>query len=146
MRSTVAQCSFEQYYWLLIRHTMTTSKVILGVVVILAVGFLGGYIYSSLHTSSVGGVMVPTNGMYAENYNPYIRTEGGFLTNYPIKTNSDLTVSGGSIVVTTSNTATSTLVAGCYQFYATSTATALKFQASTTPGIMYSQYGTCPNL
>jgi len=58
----------------------------------------------------------------------------------------DLTVSGGTLTVTTSNTATSTITGGCFQFYATSTATAHKFQASTTPGIMYSQYGTCPNL
>jgi len=58
----------------------------------------------------------------------------------------DPTFNGGTLTVTTANTATSTVIAGCYQFYATSTATALKFQASTTPGIMYSQYGTCPNL
>jgi autotransporter-associated beta strand protein len=58
----------------------------------------------------------------------------------------DATISGGTVNVTTSNTATSTVVAGCYQFYATSTATSQKFLASTTPGIMYSQYGTCPNL
>lgn len=58
----------------------------------------------------------------------------------------DLTLGGGTLDVTTSNTATSTVIAGCYQFYATSTATAQKFQASTTPGIMYSSYGTCPNL
>lgn len=57
----------------------------------------------------------------------------------------DATVNGGTVNVTTSNTATSTIVAGCYQFYATSTATAHRFQASTTPGIMYSAYGTCPN-
>lgn len=58
----------------------------------------------------------------------------------------DLTLGGGTLEVTTSNTATSTVIAGCYQFYATSTATAQKFQASTTPGIMYSSYGSCPNL
>ena len=61
-------------------------------------------------------------------------------------TATDGTFSGGTLNVTTSNTATSTVVGGCFQFYATSTATAHKFQASTTPGAMYSQYGTCPNL
>ena len=50
----------------------------------------------------------------------------------------------GGIVVTTTNTATSSIIVGCYQFYATSTATAQKFMASTTPGPMYSQYGSCP--
>jgi hypothetical protein len=58
----------------------------------------------------------------------------------------DGTVSGGTLNVTTANTATSTIIGGCYQFYATSTATAQKFQATTTPGLMFSTYGTCPNL
>ena len=59
---------------------------------------------------------------------------------------SRVTITGKTLNVATANTATSTIIGGCFQFYATSTATALKFQASTTPGIMYSQYGTCPNL
>lgn len=125
---------------------MTTTTKVIGVVVALVIGFFGGTIYSSLHTSTVVGSSAPTNGMLAENYDPYIRSEGGFLTNYPIQTNSDLTVKGGSLTVTSSNTATSTVVAGCYQFYATSTATSQIFQASTTPGAMYSQYGMCPNI
>lgn len=62
-----------------------------------------------------------------------------------ITTTADSTIGGGTLTVTTSNTATSTIIGGCYQFYATSTATAHKFQASTTPGVMYSQYGSCPN-
>lgn len=53
---------------------------------------------------------------------------------------------GKTVTVGTTNTATSTLIVGCIQFYATSTATVQKFQASTTPGTMYSQYGRCPNL
>lgn len=77
----------------------------------------------------------------------------GGTTNYDaLSLSSSLTVSGDGVVsggtlnITTSNTATSTVVAGCYEFYATSTATAQKFQASTTPGAMYSQYGACPRL
>lgn len=58
----------------------------------------------------------------------------------------DVNIGGGTLNVRTANTATSTIIGGCFQFYATSTATALKFQASTTPGVMYSQYGSCPNL
>lgn len=58
----------------------------------------------------------------------------------------DSVFGGGTLNITTANTATSTLVAGCWQFYATSTATALNYTASTTPGIMYSSYGACPNL
>lgn len=68
------------------------------------------------------------------------------LTNGSIISSGDATISGGTLNITTANTATSTLVAGCWEFYATSTATALKFQASTTPGVMYSQYGACPRL
>lgn len=64
----------------------------------------------------------------------------------PVASTGDASFAGGTLTVTTSNTATSTITGGCFQFYATSTATAQKFQASTTPGIMYSQYGTCPNL
>lgn len=54
------------------------------------------------------------------------------------------TVSGRTLTVTTSNTSTSTLVVGCVQMYATSTATAMKLQPTTTPGIALWQYGTCP--
>lgn len=76
--------------------------------------------------------------------NPFSFTQG--LTATTVTTSGDATVSGGTLNVTTANTATSTIIGGCFQFYATSTATALKFQASTTPGVMYSQYGACPNL
>ena len=56
------------------------------------------------------------------------------------------TTLNGNIVVTTTNTATSSIQAGCWQFYATSTVTAHRFLASTTPGIMYSDYGKCPRI
>ena len=57
-----------------------------------------------------------------------------------------------NVVVTTSNTATSTITVGCFQSYATSTATslALRFTASTTAPtngsgvIPVVSYGTCP--
>lgn len=67
---------------------------------------------------------------------------GGARDQFSVSNTGKLTT--GNVVVTTSNTATSTLTVGCIQFYATSTATAQKFMASTTPGVMYSQYGTCP--
>ena len=56
------------------------------------------------------------------------------------------TTMNGNLTVTTTNAATSTVSAGCYEFTATSTATWQKFQASTTPGVMYSQYGRCPRI
>ena len=56
------------------------------------------------------------------------------------------TTMSSNLVVTTANTATSSIQVGCIQFYATSTATAHRFLASTTPGIMYSAYGNCPRI
>ena len=126
---------------------MTNLKIWALAVIALVVGF--GVGYGVFHSSSKLGGM---SSMLAESYIPYLYSNGGYYSALPIQTTSsltaggDLTVSGGTVNVTTSNTATSTLVVGCIQFYATSTATALKFQASTTPGVMISQYGTCPNL
>ena len=70
----------------------------------------------------------------------------GTSNQFSVNGSGDVVVGGGTLNVTTSNTATSTIIGGCFQFTATSTATWQKFQASTTPGIMYSSYGTCPNL
>ena len=56
------------------------------------------------------------------------------------------TTMNSNLIVTTANTATSSIQVGCVQFYATSTATAQRFLASTTPGIMYSDYGKCPKI
>ncbi|MDE1940979.1 MAG: hypothetical protein KGI66_02555 [Patescibacteria group bacterium] len=129
-------------------------KLVIGAVVVLAVGFIVGRLFNSSQALPAGGA---SGTKLAENYDPYIRVNGGFYSALPVQTTNtltsaaftatgDATVSGGTLNVTTADTATSTLVVGCIQFYATSTATALKFQASTTPGVMYSQYGTCPNL
>ena len=69
----------------------------------------------------------------------------------------DVTLSGGNgaLVVTTSNSATSTVSVGCIQTYATSTATSvhLEFHASSslanstngaTAGLVVWKYGNCP--
>ena len=88
-----------------------------------------------------------TQGLKAGTSNQLVISNAGAITTSGAITGTgDATISGGTMTVTTSNTATSTITGGCFQFYATSTATAHKFQASTTPGIMYSDYGTCPNL
>lgn len=88
-----------------------------------------------------GGTRFP-NGISADSTSPI----AGEVRGTTLTLTGDGVVSGGTLNITTANTATSTVIAGCVQFYATSTATALKFQASTTPGVMYSQYGSCPNL
>lgn len=116
------------------------NVVILGVVIVLL--FLAA---SPKKSVTVGGGDYNQTKQYfldgfdvGQNANLTVNGSGAITT--------DLTVSGGTLNLTTSNTATSTIVAGCVEFYATSTATALKFQASTTPGVMYSQYGACPRL
>ena len=61
----------------------------------------------------------------------------------------DAVVGGGTLTVTTSNTATSTAIVGCIQTYATSTATPVFLQATTTKAggvAAYFLFGTCPNL
>ena|SRR3990167_4323525 len=56
------------------------------------------------------------------------------------------TTLNSNLIVTTTNTATSSIQVGCVQFYATSTDTAHRFLASTTPGKMVSAYGKCPKI
>lgn len=69
----------------------------------------------------------------------------------------DATVSGGSFTLTTSNSATSTATIGCFQTYATSTATAIRMgydltstttvknqYGTTVGGFVTWGYGTCP--
>lgn len=122
-----------------------TNKIIAIIAVLGCVLGIIGIFRPTISSSSFGST-VPSTGLLIENYDPYVRSAGGITTGLPILDTSDLTVKGGSLVVTSSNIATSTVVAGCFQFYATSTATSLIFQASTTPGAMYSQYGSCPNI
>ena len=92
--------------------------------------------------------------MLAENYDPYIRYNGGFNTALPVTTSGALTT--GSLSVPTTNAATSTTSLGCIQTTATSTATPIRFvigstQAATTTFqgtnanfTVLAQYGSCP--
>lgn len=57
----------------------------------------------------------------------------------------DVTISGGSVTITTSNTATSTVILGCIQQYATSTATPIRFEISTTTSLATYSGGSAPN-
>lgn len=99
----------------------------------IAVAVVGG----NNQPQQLGGfTRFPNSDLYAKTIN----SNGAFTAS------GDGAVSGGTFNVTSSNTATSTIIAGCWQFYATSTLTPQFYQASTTPGIMVSQYGTCPNL
>lgn len=56
------------------------------------------------------------------------------------------TTMNSNLVVTTADTATSSVQVGCIQTTATSTATPIKLQATTTPGTAYWSYGKCPKI
>lgn len=83
--------------------------------------------------------------------------EGDITAGDDLFVGDDVTISGGSLTLTTSNTATSSLAIGCTQTTATSTATPIRFVfntafagTSTTAGTnsngsVYWQYGSCPN-
>lgn len=132
-----------------------TNKIIGTIAVIgLLLGLFASYeFWSASHpTSSFGAVGLKL----AENYDPYLKYNGGYYSNLPIQTtntfNAGATILSG-LNVTTSNTATSSTVVGCVQTTATSTATPIRFlyttSATTTvsgtaSGSVAWGYGTCP--
>jgi len=101
-------------------------KNLLFVLIAIAGGMLGAYISANYSTLSFGATQARTTVT-----NPWTFTA---------------TTTTKNIDTGTTNAATSTVIAGCFQFYATSTVTAHRFLASTTPGIMYSAYGKCPRI
>ncbi len=123
------------------------SLIIVGVIAFLLGGVAGILVGGNNQPYGATGTRF-LNGISADSTSPSAgQVRGTTLTITGASTlTGDGAVSGGTLNVTTANTATSTIIGGCFQFYATSTATAHKFQASTTPGIMISTYGTCPNL
>lgn len=83
-------------------------------------------------------------------------TSGDVTAGDDLVVTDDLTVSGGAFTVTTTNTATSTIIAGCFQTTSTSTASYIElvpFATSTAAngnslgafnGYVMWSYGTCP--
>lgn len=144
--------------------TNTKAWIVLAVaaVLLLVTGFIAGKSPAAKSFGAVGSQLI-------EQYNPYVLYNGGINSALPITTTDaltaaagtftgDVTVSGGTLNVTTSNTATSTAIMGCAQTYATSTATAITLRigsantAATSTfqgngnGFVTWAYGTCPNL
>lgn len=119
---------------------MTNIQKAIGFVI---AGVVVGMLLSSALTSrGVGGVYSNVQ----KNFSEGIAVTGAITGTGAATIGGDTTVGGGTLNVTTSNSATSTLVVGCIEFYATSTATALRFLASTTPRAMVYEYGACPRL
>jgi hypothetical protein len=140
----------------------TKNQIILGVVVAVIAftsAMMGGLVAKG--GSLLGGgsyEAIPKqfgNGLSAGLSNQLTIDSSGAIT-------SDATVSGGTVNVTTTNAATSTIIAGCVQGYATSTVTPVHLEFSTTTSLAtYSggaaptaglgggvswRYGACPNL
>lgn len=85
-------------------------------------------------------------GLYAGNSNQFSVSSLG-----AVSTSGDMTITGGTLSVPTSASATSTLVAGCVQTYATSSATVINLTYNTVAtttgnGFVLWSYGACPNL
>lgn len=153
------------------------GKLVLGiaVVVVLCLTFFAGRVSAPAEV----GIGVPGTRTGIEEYVPYIKYNDGYysllgITSTAIITGDDLvsvdditagddlvvtddaTVSGGSLNVTTSNSATSTIAAGCWQLTATSTASPLKavpaaistttttFGSATVGFPLIAVPGTCP--
>ena len=97
----------------------------------------------------IGVTMGAFLGVVVNHYMDYEKSFGATTARTTITnqwTFSATTTQNKPLIITTTNTATSTIIVGCFQFYATSTATPHNFLASTTPGIMYSSYGKCPSI
>lgn len=118
---------------------MTTSwklATIVGVVAgLLALAFTFTGAPSLNQSLSIGAV----GPKLAENYDPYIKYNGGYFSQLPIKTTADFLASSTSL----------TAGVGCLQLHATSTATWIKQvyvttgATSTFNGTVFWSYGTC---
>ena len=119
-------------------------------------------VFAPIQANTLGAV----GNQLIEQYDPYVRYNGGINSALPIQTSGTLTggaltaaaaTFSGNVTVTTSNSATSSATVGCVNTYATSTATAIKLfpgainaSASTTytggtvGGFVVWAYGTCP--
>jgi hypothetical protein len=135
---------------------MTSLKNVWIAMIVVAIIAVGGYIYPRVQASfGATGTRMP-NGISADSTSPVageVRGTDLTITDDAVITD-DVTISGGLLTLTTSNSATSTLVVGCQQMYATSTATSIKlgfsaFNGTTTfsgtsNGLVSWQFGTCP--
>lgn len=103
-------------------------------------------VYSLSNKNFAQGIKVGTNDQFQ------VSSTGAVTTSDDITVGNDLTVSGGALTVTTAASATSTLVIGEIETYATSSATkvCLKFSTVSTSslpannGFVLWAYGACP--
>lgn len=128
---------------------MNLIKEYAGLVAVVAILLM--FLFGGSSATNLGGAAC--NGGNCTDFDAVNTSAGYFVDDTEVLDGTgDATIFGGNLTVTTSNTATSTIIVGCFQSYATSTATALKlmFTASSTAptngsGIIpVISYGTCP--
>jgi len=118
--------------------------------IVITIISIGGYFYPQT-TGNFGasGTRFP-NGLSADTTSPVAGEVRGTTLNVTSTSvlTGDVTLSGGAsaLTITTTNTATSSLRVGCIDTYATSTATAIRLSATTTPGVAVWTYGSCSGL
>jgi hypothetical protein len=124
-----------------------TNKILWAVAVVSLI--VSGYsLYLSLASSPAAPSFGSVGLKLVENYDPYVRYNGGTYTALPIRTTSTFSAATSTF----SQQFNLTNPTFCVNFYATSTATILKMVASTTPtlpngaaAVFTAQYGSCAN-
>ena len=106
----------------------TKTKIIVGVITVLIVIVVG---YALTHQQSTVAGATP-NARLAENYDPYIRTNGGLYTALPIQTLSTLTASSETGVSTNATTS----VTGAFCIFNGTNFTILSFGANSTSTVI----------
>lgn len=128
------------------KSNVTLVIAILAMVIALGVAITGG---SSTTDTKLGGTVEYIKKSFVEGLFAGNNRQVEIQNDGDISTSGDLTVSGGNLTLTTSNSATSSLIVGCVQSYPTSTATAVVYKlyaaaTSTFSGTVYWNYGSCP--
>ena len=108
----------------------TKTKIIVGVITVLIVIVVG---YALTHQQSTVAGATP-NARLAENYDPYIRTNGGLYTALPIQTLSTLTESSETVTGVSTNATTS--VTGAFCIFNGTNFTILSFGANSTSTVI----------
>ena len=121
--------------------TKQNLTLVLSIVAVLGVGALVLGLVGNNQPDNLGSGTRFQNGISTDSTSP---TAGQVRTT--TLTTTGAATFGGDVTVTTSNSATSSITVGCIDTYATSTATAIRLSATTTPGIAYWSYGTCSSL
>lgn len=143
-----------------------TNKILSIVAILLSGSVFVGFFWGGAVSQGFGAA----GTLLAENYIPYVMYNDGYASENGITLigadgdlvvgddatiADDLTVSGGSLSVPTTNTATSTISGGCVQLTATSTASPVYLtfiphagsttsQGGTSNFLVAAKYGTCP--